>query len=95
MDKDGTAPGCSTAMQIPWDWRDTALTGPEWGVGGCPCLVPHSSAPCVGLRVGALPELLLRPLSHGCGATAPGIPRAQVFPWLQHPWEDEGKDFGG
>lgn len=47
MDKDGAARGCPTALQIPWDQRDTVLTGLGWGVVGCPCLVaPQRCSPC-------------------------------------------------
>lgn len=53
MDKDGSAWGCPMAVQIPWDQRDTVLTGLGWGVSCSPavstsvCLVaPQPCSPC-------------------------------------------------
>lgn len=80
MDKDGAARGCPTALQIPSPDRP--------GLGSC-------GVPLPGCPTALFPVwVLLCPLSHGCAATAPDVSMAQVFPRLQHPWEDEGKDFG-
>lgn len=97
MGQSGDAPRPCRPLGITGGHSWQAQPSPEHWTGelwGAPSRLSHSSALCVRLRVGGLPELPLCPLCHGCGATAPGVTMARVSPWLQHPWEDGGKDFG-
>lgn len=68
MDKDEAARGCPTALQIPWDQRDTVLTRQ-----GAPAWLPHSAVP----RVGAPLPLVSRLCRHSTRCLhGTGVPTA-------------------